>query len=151
MTQMVMPNDTNILGNLMGGNLLYWMDIVGAISAGRHSNRTCVTASVDSVSFHSPIKLGELVILEARVTRAFTSSMEVFISVYAENIVTGEKRHCNDAFLTFVAIDQAGRPIPVNKIDPETPTDIELYTSAEERRENRLKLTGKVSRLVSTQ
>lgn len=143
MSQLVLPNDTNVLGNLMGGNLLYWMDIVSAIAAGRHANRTVVTAAVDSVSFHSSIKLGELVLLEARVTRAFNSSMEVYIEVFAENLSNGNRRNCNTAFYTFVAVDQAGTPIPINKIEPETDFEKQMFDEAAERREIRLKMAGK--------
>ena len=95
MTEIVLPNDTNTLGNLMGGRLLHWMDIVTAIAASRHSNRVVVTASVDFVDFRSPVALGEVVLLEARVTRAFTTSMEVRVDVTAENLQSGLKRKCN--------------------------------------------------------
>lgn len=146
---MVLPNDTNVIGNLMGGYLLYWMDIVAAMAAGRHSNRAVVTASVDSVSFHSPIKLGEIVILEAFVTRCFTTSMEVYIAVNAENIISGQKRICNKAFYTFVAVDQAGSPIPVHPVIPATEMEKELYETATERRDNRLKIAGKLISLTN--
>jgi acyl-CoA hydrolase len=138
MTFMVLPNDTNVLGNLMGGRLLHEMDICSAISAARHCNRVVVTASVDSVDFKHPIRLAEIVILEARVTRAFNSSMEVLIDVFAEDPLKGTKRHTNRAFYTFVAIDQVGNPLPVNKIEPETEEDKVLYESALKRREYRL-------------
>lgn len=138
MTELVMPNDTNILGNLMGGRLLYLMDIVSAISAARHCNRVVVTASVDFVDFKSSIALAEVVTLNAKVTRAFTSSMEVRIDVWAENMQSGEKRYCNSAYYTFVAVDQKGRPIPVNAVDPQTEDEHELYEGAMRRRELRL-------------
>lgn len=141
-TYMVLPNDTNTLGNLMGGRLLYSMDIAAAIAAGRHSNRVVVTASVDSVEFKAAIKLGEIVILQAVVTRAFTTSMEVRIDVYAENPTTGVRRHCNAAYYTFVAIDQMGSPLPVNKIEPQTAREKELYDGAVRRREFRLEQAG---------
>ncbi|MEM7039302.1 MAG: acyl-CoA thioesterase [Bacteroidota bacterium] len=127
MTELVFPNDTNILGNLMGGRLLHWMDIVSAISAAKHCNRVVVTAAVDFVDFKSPIGLGEIVLLEAKVTRAFNTSMEVRIDVWAENMQTGEKRYCNSAFYTFVAVDQTGRPIPVSKVEPESEKENEMY------------------------
>lgn len=142
-THIVLPNDTNTLGNLMGGRLLYSMDIAAAIAAGRHSNRVVVTASVDSVDFKAAIKLGEIVILQAVVTRAFTTSMEVRIDVYAENPTTAVRRHCNAAYYTFVAIDQMGSPLPVNKIEPETEREKELYEGAVRRREFRLEQAGK--------
>lgn len=142
MTEMVLPNDTNVLGNLMGGRLMHFMDIAAAIAAGRHSNRVVVTASVDSVEFKSPIALGEVITLVARVTRAFNTSMEVLIDVFAENPMTGNRRHCNTAFLTFVAVDQAGNSLPVNKLEPETPYEKALYEGAMRRRELRLSMAA---------
>lgn len=138
MTELVLPNDTNTLGNLMGGRLLHWMDIVAAISSARHCNRVVVTASVDFVDFESPIHLGEIVLLEAKVTRAFTTSMEVKIEVHAENMQSGTKRYCNGAFYTFVAVDQSGRPIPVVAVEPQSDEELELYEGAMRRRELRL-------------
>ena len=144
MTELVFPNDTNILGNLMGGRLLHWMDIVSAISAAKHCNRVVVTAAVDFVDFKSPIALGEIVLLEAKVTRAFNTSMEVKIDVWAENMQSGEKRYCNSAFYTFVAVDQTGRPIPVAKIAAESDKEKDLYESAMRRRELRLITSGRM-------
>jgi acyl-CoA hydrolase len=138
MTELVLPNDTNTLGNLMGGRLLHWMDIVSAIAASRHCNRVVVTASVDFVDFKSPIKLAEIVILEARVTRAYNTSMEVRIDVWAEDMQANERRYCNTAYYTFVAVDQTGRPIPVAPLLPETDEEKELYEGALRRRELRL-------------
>lgn len=144
MTEIVLPNDTNTLGNLMGGRLLHWMDIVTAIAAARHSNRVVVTASVDFVDFRSPVALGEVVLLEARVTRAFSTSMEVRVDVTAENLQTGVKRKCNTAYYTFVAVDQQGKPIPVNGLEPVTEEEQKLFDSALRRREMRLVLSGKL-------
>ncbi len=146
MTELVFPNDTNILGNLMGGKLLHWMDIVSAISASRHCNRICVTASVDFVDFNSPIRLAEIVLLEAFVTRAFNTSMEVRIDVWAENMqqVDG-KRFCNSAYYTFVALDDAnGSPIGVPPVIPLTEIEQQRYDSAPRRREVRLILSGRM-------
>jgi acyl-CoA hydrolase len=145
MTELVFPNDTNILGNLMGGKLLHWMDIVSAISASKHCNRICVTASVDFVDFRSPIRLAEIVLLEAFVTRSFNTSMEVRIDVWAENMqqVDG-KRFCNSAYYTFVAVDQTGRPIPVAPVEPETEKELEFYEGAIRRRELRLISAGRM-------
>jgi acyl-CoA hydrolase len=145
MTELVFPNDTNILGNLMGGKLLHWMDIVSAISASKHCNRVCVTASVDFVDFKSPIHLAEIVLLEAFVTRAFNTSMEVRIDVWAENMqqVAG-KRYCNSAYYTFVAVDQSGRPIPVIPVEPETELEKRYYEGALRRRELRLVSAGRI-------
>lgn len=144
MTEIVMPNDTNGLGNLMGGKLLHWMDIAAAVSAQRHSGRVVVTAAVDFVSFMSAIRQNEVVILEARVTRAFTTSMEVRIDVYAEDPIAGTtRRECNTAYYTFVAVDQTGSPIPIYRIDPETDWEQQLFEEASERRSMRLRMTGK--------
>ena len=127
MTEMVLPNDTNTLNNLMGGRLLHWMDICAAISAQKHSNRIVVTASVDNVSFTEPIRLGNIVTMHAKVTRAFNSSMEVYLEVWAEDIPAGIRVSTNKAFYTFVAVDQNGRPIEVPPLQVETDTEIELY------------------------
>ncbi len=144
MTEMVLPNDTNPLHNLMGGRLMHLMDIAAAISAQKHSNRIVVTASVDNVSFAHPIKLGNVVTLEAQVTRAFTSSMEVFVEVYAEDIPAGTKQLTNSAFLTFVAVDQTGRPIVVPEAIPETDKEHELFEAALRRRQLRLVLAKRM-------
>jgi acyl-CoA hydrolase len=144
MTELVLPNDTNILGKLMGGRLLYYMDIVSAAASMRHSGRVCVTASVDFVDFKSAVELGEFVVLSAKVTRAFTTSMEVGISVVAENAQTGNTRLTNTAFYTFVAVDQSGRPIPVNPVEPESDEEKADYEQALYRREMRLILAGKL-------
>lgn len=140
MTEMVLPNDTNTLNHLMGGNMMHMMDVIAAIAAQRHSNSTVVTASVDNVSFSVPIKLGDVVTLKAQVTRSFNSSMEVFIDVYAEDIPHGKKSHTNRAFFTFVAIDDNGKPIPVPEVIPETDEETELYDGALRRRQLRLVL-----------
>ncbi len=144
MTEMVLPNDTNTLNNLMGGRLLHWMDICAAISAQKHSNRIVVTASVDNVSFTEPIKLGNIVMMHARVTRSFNSSMEVYLEVWAEDIPAGNRISTNTAFYTFVAVDQNGRPIEVPELVPETDSDKELYKSALRRRQLRLVLAGRM-------
>lgn len=144
MTEMVLPNDTNTLGNLMGGRLLHLMDIVSAISAAKHCNRVVVTASVDFVDFKSAIRLGEILELQAKVTRAFTTSMEVRIDVWAESLQSGDRRKSNVAYYTFVAVDQTGNPIPVAQVEPETDEERELYESAIRRRELRLVSAGRM-------
>ena len=144
MTEMVFPNDTNPLGNLMGGNLMRSMDIAGAIAAQKHCNRIVVTASVDNVTFKESIPIGSVVTLEAKVTRAFNSSMEVLVDVWAENIPAGTKTHTNKAFLTFVAVDQTGRPIEVPAVEAETPDEIEHFNGALRRRQLRLILGGRM-------
>ena len=128
----------------MGGKLMYWMDIVSAISAQRHSNRIVVTASADNISFGHGIQLGNVVTLNAKVTRAFNSSMEIHISVTAEDIPSGRKIVSNEAFFTFVAIDQSGSPIDVPELVPETGEEKELYASALRRRQLRLVLAKRI-------
>ena len=140
----LLPNDTNPLGNLMGGRLLHWMDIASAFPAHRHCGRVVVTASVNNVSFNQPIRLGEIVTLEAKVSRAFTSSMEVFIDVWVENNTTGEKKKCNEAIYTFVAVDQLGNPINVPQLLPETEDEKKRYDGALRRRQLSLILGGKM-------
>jgi len=143
-TEIVLPNDTNTLGNLMGGKLLHWMDICAAIAAHRHCSRVVVTASVNNVAFNQPIKLGEIVTLQAKVSRAFTSSMEVFIDVWVEDNVSGKKRKCNEAIYTFVAVDQVGNPINVPEIIPESEEEKARYAGALRRRQLSLILAGKM-------
>ena len=144
MTELVLPNDTNTLNKLMGGRMMHWMDIVSAITAQKHSNRIVVTASVDNVSFSKPIELGNVVTLSAKVTRAFNSSMEVYIEVFAEDIPSGEKALSNRAFFTFVAVDQTGRPIDVPELIPESDEEKELYAGALRRRQLRLLLAKRI-------
>lgn len=143
-TEIVLPNDTNALGNLAGGRLLHWMDVAAAISAHRHCKRVVVTASVNNVSFNQPIKLASIVTLEAKVSRAFATSMEVFIDVWVEDYVTGEKKKSNEAIYTFVAVDQNGSPLPVPAIVPETEEEKQRYDSALRRRQLSLILAGKM-------
>jgi acyl-CoA hydrolase len=143
-TEIVLPNDTNTLGNLMGGRLLHWMDICAAISAHRHCSRVVVTASVNNVAFNQPIKLGEIVTLQAKVSRAFSSSMEVFIDVWVEDNVSGNKRKCNEAIYTFVAVDQMGNPINVPELVPESEEEKARFAGALRRRQLSLILAGKM-------
>jgi acyl-CoA hydrolase len=150
-TEIVLPNDTNVLGNLMGGQLLSWMDIVAAIAAHRHCNRVVVTASVNNVSFNQPIKLGEIVTLQAKVSRAFTSSMEVFIDVWVENNTQEKKTKCNEAIYTFVAVDQMGNPINVPAVIPESQEEKERFAGALRRRQLSLILAGKMKPAEATE
>ncbi len=143
-TQFVLPNDTNTLNNLMGGQLMHWMDLVGAICAQKHSNRIVVTASVDTISFKEPTRLGEVVTLEAKVTRSFNTSMEIHIIAWSEDVPGQHCRKTNEAFFTFVAVDQIGRPIPVPEVQPETEEEVKLYEGALRRRQVRLILAGKM-------
>lgn len=137
-TELVLPNDTNQLGNLLGGRLMHWIDIAAAISSAKHSTRVCVTASVDELNFHDPIRLGEIVILQASVNRAFTTSMEIGVLVTAQNIHGGPPRRANNAYLTFVALDEHGRPVSVPPIVPETEEEKRRYEDALQRRQIRL-------------
>ncbi len=143
-TEVVLPNDTNHVGNLFGGKLMQWVDITAAIAAQRHCGRVVVTASINHVSFENPIKQNSVVTLEAKVSRAFTSSMEVYVEVWFENPVTGEKTKCNEAILTFVAIDQNGAPLPVPQLIPETDLEKKRFDGALRRRQLSLILAGRL-------
>jgi len=138
-TQLVLPNDTNQLGNLLGGTLMHWIDITAAIAAQRHSGRVCVTASVDNLEFHHAIRLGEVVTLEASVNRAFRTSMEVGVRVTAHGSSTTPLRRSNTAYLTFVAIDENGAPTPVPPVLPAPGEEQRRYDDALLRREARLR------------
>ncbi|WP_394341838.1 acyl-CoA thioesterase [Sphingobacterium corticibacter] len=144
MNELVLPNDTNTFGNLMGGKLLYWMDICSAMAAQKHCNNVVVTASVDNVSFRRSVKLGEVVTIKAQVTRAFNSSLEVRMEVFAQNLPKGTMEKSNEAYYTFVALDEDGKPKAVPMLIPETEGEKALYTSALQRRELRLILSGKL-------
>ncbi len=139
MIELVLPNDTNILGNLLGGRLMHWIDIAAALSASRHSNLVSVTAAVDNLVFHLPIKLGNVVILKASVNRVFNTSMEVGVRVEVEDIHTGEVKHSNSAYLTFVSLDTVNKkPVKVAPITPETDEEKRRYEQALIRREQRI-------------
>ncbi len=143
-TEFVLPNDTNTLNNLMGGRMMHFMDIVAAIAAQRHSHRIVVTASVDNLRFTKPIRLGSIVTISAKVTRSFNSSMEVHVVAEIEDHTRGIKETSNEAFFTFVAVDQNGRPIDVPEIEPETEEEWNLYHTAHKRRQLRLLLAGRL-------
>jgi acyl-CoA hydrolase len=138
MTELVLPNHTNQLGNLLGGQLMHWIDICAALSAARHSNRVCVTASVDKIDFHHPIKLGNVVTLMASVNRAFNTSMEVGVKVFTESHKEGTRIHSNTAYLTFVSVDDDTKPVKTYEIVPETDEEKRRYDEALKRREARL-------------
>ncbi|MEK6757281.1 MAG: acyl-CoA thioesterase [Bacteroidota bacterium] len=138
MVQMVLPTDTNRLGNLLGGRLMEWIDISAAIAASRHTNRVCVTASVDELNFHHPISQGDVVILQASVNRVFRTSLEVGVRVTKENLLTGDRQYTNTAYLTFVAIDDNGKPVPALPVRPVTKEQKRRYADAARRRESRL-------------
>jgi acyl-CoA hydrolase len=144
MNELVLPNDTNTFGNLMGGRLMYWMDIAAGIAAGKHCNAPCMTASVDNLSFKNPIKLGNIVHIEAQVTRAFTTSMEIHLKVWGEDSLHQYKYESNEAYFTFVALDPNGKPRQVPPVTPETEGEKNLYEGALRRRQIRLILGGKM-------
>lgn len=144
MTEIVFPNDANVLGTLHGGKLMLWLDIAASIAASRHCNRVAVTASVDELNFLNPINIGEVVILRASVNRVFHTSMEVGVKVMSENLLTGEVKHANSAYLTFVAIDERRRPVSCPAIIPQTPEEIRRYEDALRRRQLRLEHRGAV-------
>jgi acyl-CoA hydrolase len=144
MTEIVLPNDTNVFGNLMGGRLMYWMDIAAAIAAQRHSNAPVVTASVDNISFENPIKLGNTVHIEAKVSRAFNTSMEVHLKVWGEDFQQQYKYKSNEAYFTFVALDPHGKPRTVPQLVAETDGEKSLFEGALRRRQLRLILGGKM-------
>jgi len=143
-TEIVLPNDTNTLGNLMGGKLLHWMDVIAAISAHRLCKRVCVTASVNNVSFNQPIKLGDIVTLQSKVSRSFNSSMEIYIDVFVEDRSTSAQIKANEAIYTFVAVDQVGNTIAVPEVVPETDEEKARYEGALRRRQLSLILAGKM-------
>jgi acyl-CoA hydrolase len=139
MIELVLPNDTNMLGNLLGGRLMHLIDIAAALAASRHCNNVAVTAAVDNLQFHKPVKLGDIVRLKASVNRAFKTSMEVGVKVEVENIKFGEVFHSNSAYLTFVNVDrESNRPIPVPEVIPETDEEKRRYDEALKRRQQRV-------------
>lgn len=145
MTEMIMPNDTNPLGNLMGGNLMRWMDVAAGICAAKHCESNVVTASVDHVSFKSPIRVGDVITLNARVTRAFTTSVEVYVEVLAANMTGGNNRQSNHAYLSFVALnDETKKPCKVPPLRPVSSEEQKLHDGASRRRELRLILSGRM-------
>lgn len=144
MTEIVLPNDTNVFGNLMGGRLMYWMDIAAAIAAQKHCNAPVVTASVDNISFENPVKLGNTVHIEAVVSRAFNTSMEVHLRVWGEDHTQQYKYKSNEAYYTFVALDPNRKPRVVPQLIPETEEQKRIFDGALRRRQVRLILGGKL-------
>lgn len=144
MSEMVLPNDANTLNNLMGGKLMYWMDIAAAIAAQRHCNSVVVTASVDNISFANPIKVGNLLTIESKVTRSFNSSMEVYLRVYGEDLQAKERYLSNEAYYSFVALGTNGKPKQVPELIPETEEEKKMYDGALRRRQLRLILSGRM-------
>lgn len=143
-TEQVLPDDTNPLHTLFGGRLLQWIDITAGIAAHRHSSRICVTASINNVSFNIPVKLGDIVTLESKVSRTFNTSIEVFTDVWVEDRLTAKKVKCNEAILTFVALDQNGKPVSVPTIIPESEEEKVRFDGALRRRQLSLILGGRM-------
>src|SRR4030095_10833035 len=144
MTELVLPNDTNVFGNLMGGRLMYWMDIAAGITAVKHCNAPCMPASVDNLSFKKPIKLGNVVHIEAKITRAFNTSMEIHLKVWGEDNLHQYRYESNEAYFTFVALDPNNKPRQVPPVIPDTEDEKLLYEGALRRRQVRLILGGKM-------
>src|ERR1700741_1524066 len=139
MTELILPNDTNTLGHLLGGRLMHFIDLVGAMAAYRHSRTHVVTAAMDHIDFIAPVHVGDLLILKSSVNRAFNTSMEVGVKVWVENTIAGTHRHVASAYLTFVAVDSQGRRVPVPGLEPLTEEDKRRYDDAGRRRELRKK------------
>src|SRR5689334_16898605 len=137
MIEIVLPNDANPLGNLLGGRLMHWIDLAGALAAHRHSRAYAVTASIDHLDFVTPVHVGDMVILQSSVNRAFHTSMEVGVRAIVENYISGTHRHVSSAYLTFVAVDKSGRRLPVPPLIPETEEEKRRYEDAGHRREHR--------------
>jgi len=134
MTELVLPNDTNTLGNLLGGRLMHFIDLVCAMAAYRHSRANVVTASMEHIDFIAPVHVGDLVILKASVNRAFQTSMDVGVKVWVENAIAGTRRHVSSAYLTFVAVDANGRRLPVPPLVAQSPEELRRYEDAGRRR-----------------
>ena len=138
MTELMMPHHANIMGNVFGGHILSLVDRVAAVAAIRHARKACVTVSVDKVDFREPIHVGELITAYARVNFAGRTSMEVGVKIIAENVLSGDRRHTNSCYVTYVALDETGQPTPVPPIVPETADEKRRYERASKRRANRV-------------
>jgi acyl-CoA hydrolase len=137
MSEVILPNDANPLGNLLGGRLMHLIDIAGALAAHRHARSYVVTASMDHLDFLAPVHVGDLLVLRSSVNRAFHTSMEVGVKCWVENYILGTRRHVSSAYLTYVAVDQHGHNMPVPPVLPETPEEKRRYEDAGRRRELR--------------
>jgi acyl-CoA hydrolase len=149
-SELALPNDANILGNVLGGKVMHLVDVAGAMAAIRHARRAVVTAAVDSMHFIHPVRIGHLIVLRSSVNRVFRSSMEVGVQVETENLLTGAKLHTCSAYLTFVALDDQGKATPIPAITPETEEQIRRFRDAGERRENRLALRDRLKAAAAT-
>lgn len=137
MTELVLPNDANTLGNLLGGRLMHFIDLVAALAAFRHARSHVVTASMEHIDFIAPVHVGDVVILKSSVNRAFNTSMEIGVKAWVENAIAGTSRHVASAYLTFVAVDANGRRVPVPALEPESGEEIRRFEDAGRRREQR--------------
>lgn len=148
-THLVLPSDTNALGTIFGGRIMEWTDIAAAVVASRHCRKVAVTASMDALHFISPIRLGDIVILKAAVNFTATTSMEIGVRIECENPLTGERRHTASAYLTFVALDDVGRPTAVPAVTPETPEEIRRFQEGQKRREDRIQWKSRLKAKLS--
>lgn len=139
-SELALPNDANLFGFLLGGKVMHLVDLAGAIAAIRHSRTPVVTVSIDHMNFLHPVRIGQLVRLQASVNRVFRTSMEVGVKVQVEDLLTGERKHTSSAYLTFVALDKDGHPISIAPVIPETEAEKRRYGAAGQRREYRLAL-----------
>jgi acyl-CoA hydrolase len=144
--ELALPNDANNLGNVLGGKVMHLVDLAAAMAAIRHARRPCVTASVDSLHFLHPVRIGQLIVLRSSVNRVFRSSMEVGVQVETETLLTGEKLHTCSAYLTFVALDDKGKAMEVPPVIPETEEEQRRYRQAGERREYRLAMRDRIKK-----
>jgi acyl-CoA hydrolase len=142
-SELALPNDANVLGNLLGGKVMHLVDLAGALAAVRHARCAVVTASVDYMNFLHPVKIGQLLLLRSSVNRVFRTSMEVGVKVFVEDLPTGAVRHTSSAYLTFVALDPSGNRIPIPPVIPETDDEKRRYEDAARRREYRLEMRQK--------
>jgi acyl-CoA hydrolase len=145
MMEMVLPNDANILGNILGGKVMHLIDICAATAATRHCRRPVVTASIDYLEFRHPVKVGELIIVKAALNRAFHTSMEIGAKVWSENLLTGERKHTSSAYFTFVALDDQGKPTSVPIYEPMTAEEKRRWHDAAVRREQRLQIKERLA------
>ena len=146
MTEIVLPSDANALGTIFGGKIMSWIDIAGAIAAGRHARGVVVTASIDALHFVAPVKVGDVVHIQASVNYAGRTSMEVGVRVDSENLVTGEMQHTATAYTTFVALDAHAQPTPVPPLTPSIPADRRRFENATKRRDARIRLAEELKR-----
>ena len=139
-SELALPNDANVLGNLLGGKVMHLVDLAGAMAAIRHARQPVVTASVDHMNFLHPVRIGQLVMLRSAVNRVFRTSMEVGVKVFVEDLISGVVRHTSSAYLTFVAVDRNGKAVSVAPVIPESQEEHRRFQQAELRREYRLSL-----------